>query len=124
MYLWPIERVRHVPSLVRFTSTETPACIVDILDRILTVLYILLLCTFDFVLSFINHLTLLFLIIYQGATIGRLFDAYGPTWLMTAGTFCCAISTITTSFCREYYQYILSQGILFGLGVGLLYVHS
>ena len=79
---------------------------------------------FNFVLSFITHLTLLFLIIYQGATIGRLFDAYGPTWLMTAGTLCCVISMITTSVCKEYYQYILSQGILFGLGVGLLYVHS
>lgn len=64
-----------------------------------------------------------FLYNLQGATIGRLYDAHGPTRLMIAGTLCCFISTMTTSVCKEYYQYILSQGILFGLGVGLLYVH-
>ena len=79
---------------------------------------------FNFVLSFVSHLTYsFFLINHQGATVGRLFDAYGPTWLMISGTLCCFISTVTTSVCKEYYQYILSQGILFGLGVGLLYVH-
>ena len=52
-----------------------------------------------------------------------MFDAHGPTGLMIAGTLCCLISTMTTSVCKEYYQYILSQGILFGLGVGLLYVY-
>lgn len=59
----------------------------------------------------------------QGATIGRLFDAHGPTRLMIAGTLCCLISSMTTSVSKEYYQYILSQGILFALGVGFLYVH-
>ncbi|KAF8802188.1 MFS general substrate transporter [Phlegmacium glaucopus] len=59
-----------------------------------------------------------------GAPIGRLFDAYGPTWLMVAGTICCLTSTMTTSVCTEYYQYILSQGVLFGLGVGLLFYPS
>lgn len=61
---------------------------------------------------------------FSGATIGRLFDAYGPTLLMITGTLCCLASTITTSFCKEYYQYILSQGILFAVGVGLLFYPS
>ena len=77
---------------------------------------------FNFVLSFISHLSLT-LFFHQGAPIGRMFDAHGPTGLMIAGTLCCLISTMTTSVCKEYYQYILSQGILFGLGVGLLYVY-
>ena len=51
-----------------------------------------------------------------------MFDAYGPTGLMIAGTLCCLTSSMTTSVSTEYYQYILSQGVLFGLGVGLLYV--
>ena len=75
---------------------------------------------FNFVLSFTSHPNSFFN--RQGATIGRLFDAHGPTQLMIAGTLCCLISTMTTSVCTEYYQYILSQGILFGLGVGLMYV--
>ena len=84
-------------------------------------------CIFFFSVRF-NFLILLTQLIlydsnnYQGATIGRLFDAYGPTRLMIAGTLCGLISTLTTSVCKEYYQFILSQGVLFGLGVGLLYV--
>lgn len=58
----------------------------------------------------------------QGAPIGRLFDAYGPRGLMLAGTICYVASTMLTSICRDYYQYILCQGVLFGLSVGLLYV--
>jgi hypothetical protein len=77
--------------------------------------------SFNFVLSFISYLNSFFN--HQGATVGRLFDAHGPTQLMIAGTFCCLISSLTTSVCERYYQYILSQGILFGLGVGLLYDH-
>ena len=77
--------------------------------------------SFNFALSFITHLNSF--LNHQGAPIGRLYDAHGPTWLMVAGSLCCLISTATTSICKEYYQYILSQGILFGLGVGLLYVY-
>ena len=123
LYFRPIECVRHLPSVVCFTPTATPACIDDILDWILTIMGILFLCTFLICSYFIltSHPNAFFN--PQGATIGRLFDAHGPTRLMVAGTLCCLISTMTTSVCREYYQYILSQGILFGLGVGLLYVH-
>jgi hypothetical protein len=41
---------------------------------------------------------------------------------MLAGTICSIGSMVLTSFCKAYYQYILCQGVLFGLGVGLLYV--
>ena len=43
---------------------------------------------------------------------------------MIPGTFVLVISTMITSICQAYYQYILSQGILFGLGVGMLSVLS
>ena len=124
LYFWSIERVRHLPNVVCYTPTATPACIDNILDWFLTILGILLLrMFFNFLsLSFHTSSTTPFLFNHQGATIGRLFDTHGPTWLMIAGTICCFISTLTTSLCEEYYQYILSQGILFGLGVGLLYV--
>ncbi len=66
---------------------------------------------------FFNHFRIL-----QGAPIGRLFDAHGPKGLMITGTICYVGSMILTSFCKEFYQYILCQGVLFGLGVGLLSV--
>ena len=54
--------------------------------------------------------------------MGRFFDAYGPRFLMIPGTAVLVFSTMITSVCKEYYHYILGQGILFGLGVGLLCV--
>ena len=56
----------------------------------------------------------------QGGPIGRLFDSFGPRVLMIPGTFILVLSIMLTSICKQYYQYILCQGILFGLGVGLL----
>ena len=54
----------------------------------------------------------------QGAH--SIWQSYGSSRLMIAGTLYCLISTMTTNVCKESYQYILSQGtILFGLGVGL-----
>ena len=41
---------------------------------------------------------------------------------MIPGTAILVFSTMITSICNQYYQYILAQGILFGLGVGLLCV--
>ena len=56
----------------------------------------------------------------QGYPIGRLFDIYGPKYLMSVGTVCYFASIMLSSISEQYYQYILTQGILFGLGVGLL----
>jgi len=56
----------------------------------------------------------------QGSAIGYLFDLYGPTVLMACGTVCFVLSAVLTSISTHYYHYILSQGILFGVGVGLL----
>lgn len=70
-------------------------------------------------ISWIGSLQL-WIFFVSGYPIGRLFDLYGPTHLMSAGTLCYFASITLTSVCGQYYQYILTQGILFGLGVGLL----
>lgn len=41
---------------------------------------------------------------------------------MIPGTVVLVFSIMATSLSTRYYQYVLSQGILFGLGVGMLYV--
>lgn len=66
----------------------------------------------------------LFVFFFSGGFVGRIYDAYGPRMLMIPGTFVLVISTMITSICQTYYQYILSQGILFGLGVGMLFYPS
>lgn len=39
---------------------------------------------------------------------------------MLTGTFLCLVALISCSFAREFYQFLLAQGILFGLGSALL----
>ncbi|KAJ3773655.1 major facilitator superfamily domain-containing protein [Lentinula raphanica] len=61
---------------------------------------------------------------FSGGPIGYLFDRYGPRKLMLVGTICYVLSIMMTSISTQYYQYILSQGVLFGLGVGLMFYPS
>ncbi|KAJ7215604.1 MFS general substrate transporter [Mycena pura] len=66
----------------------------------------------------------LWVFFFSGGPIGKLFDAYGPRWIMTIGTIIYVFSIIMTSISTQYYQYLLSQGLLFGLGVGMLFYPS
>jgi len=59
---------------------------------------------------------------YQGAIVGRCFDRYGPRPLLVTGAVIYVSSVMMTSLCKSYYQYLLAQGALFGLGVGLMCV--
>ncbi|KAG2739110.1 hypothetical protein P692DRAFT_201811719 [Suillus brevipes Sb2] len=56
----------------------------------------------------------------SGGFIGRLFDAYGPTLLLAAGTVIFTFSLMMTSLATKYYELILAQGFVFGIGFGLL----
>ncbi|RYO78322.1 hypothetical protein DL766_002336 [Monosporascus sp. MC13-8B] len=47
---------------------------------------------------------------------GRLFDNYGPRWLLLGGTVVYIFGLMMTSLSTEYYQIILSQGIVSSLG--------
>ncbi len=59
----------------------------------------------------------------KGGFIGRWFDAYGPRIIMIPGTLILVFSIMMTSLATQYYQYILAQGIAFGLGVGMMCAH-
>lgn len=61
-------------------------------------------------------------LVRQGGPVGRLYDSYGPTALMIIGTILYFFSLMMTSISTQFYQYVLCQGIVFGLGVGMLYV--
>jgi hypothetical protein len=58
--------------------------------------------------------------IMQGGFVGRLFDAYGPTLLLASGTVILTFSLMMTSLATKYYEFILAQGVVFGIGFGLL----
>ncbi|PFH53268.1 hypothetical protein AMATHDRAFT_137721 [Amanita thiersii Skay4041] len=71
-------------------------------------------------ISWIGSLQLWFFF-FSGGFIGRLFDLYGPCGLMTCGTVLYLLSAVFTSLSTKYYHFALSQGILFGISVGLLF---
>ncbi|TFK50401.1 MFS general substrate transporter [Heliocybe sulcata] len=63
----------------------------------------------------------LWVFFFSGGIIGRLFDAYGPKVLLALGTVIYTFSLMMTSLATKYSQFILAQGVLFGIGVGLLF---
>ena len=49
-----------------------------------------------------------------------MFDVCGPRAIMTLGTAIYVTSILLTSMAEGYYEYLLAQGVLSGLGVGML----
>ncbi|EKM49893.1 uncharacterized protein PHACADRAFT_265647 [Phanerochaete carnosa HHB-10118-sp] len=74
-------------------------------------------------ISWIGSLQL-WVFFFSGGFVGRFFDVYGPRVIMIPGTLVLVVSIMITSVCQRYYEYILAQGILFGLGVGMLFYPS
>jgi MFS family permease len=47
---------------------------------------------------------------------GRLFDCYGPRWLLIIGTVTYVFGLMMTSLATEYYQFFLALGVLSAIG--------
>lgn len=76
-----------------------------------------------FKISWIGSLQL-WAFFFMGGPVGRTFDAWGPSPLLILGTVISVLSLVFTSVATQYYQYLLAQGILFGLSVALLFYPS
>lgn len=63
----------------------------------------------------------LFLLLFISTLSGRALDAGLYRYTLAAGQACQLIAVFTTSLCTEYYQLFLAQGVLQGLGNGLLF---
>ncbi|KAM3505012.1 hypothetical protein MY10362_003198 [Beauveria mimosiformis] len=62
-----------------------------------------------------------FLAFFGGVYFGPIFDKYGPNWLTISGGACVTGAMVGMSFCTELWQFILSFGILGGLGTSLIF---
>ena len=62
-----------------------------------------------------------FLLFIGGMFIGPLFDRMGLKVLFIPGALTCVLALIFTSLCTEYYQFILAQGLMFGIGNAMLF---
>ncbi|KFY01139.1 hypothetical protein V490_01068 [Pseudogymnoascus sp. VKM F-3557] len=56
-----------------------------------------------------------------GLVVGKVFDNYGPRWLLIMGTFLHVFGLMMTSISSEYYQFILAQGICSPLGASFVF---
>ncbi|KAI1170701.1 major facilitator superfamily domain-containing protein [Nemania sp. FL0916] len=62
-----------------------------------------------------------FVVTGSNAIMGRLFDNYGPRWILVVGTIVYSFGLMVTSLSSEYYQFILSQGIVLALGASAVF---
>ena len=63
-----------------------------------------------------------FLILFVGSVSGPIFDAGHFNFLLRTGSFCLVLGLFMTSLCKELWQLALAQGILTGLGGGMLFL--
>lgn len=55
-----------------------------------------------------------------GVQIGPIFDRYGPTGILIAGTGCYIAGLLLLAECKVYWQFLLTLGVLTGSGAALL----
>ncbi|KAF1973027.1 MFS general substrate transporter [Bimuria novae-zelandiae CBS 107.79] len=63
----------------------------------------------------------IFVMFFPGPIVGFLFDNHGPKYMIVAGTFFHVFGLMMTSLCKEYYQFILAQGICSPLGLNCIF---
>ncbi|OKL57666.1 hypothetical protein UA08_06944 [Talaromyces atroroseus] len=64
-------------------------------------------------------------IMFGGAPFfGKVFDSYGPRFLLLGGTFFHVFGLMMTSLAKEYYQFILAQSVCSGLGASAIFYSS
>ncbi|KAL1412206.1 hypothetical protein Q8F55_003217 [Vanrija albida] len=62
-----------------------------------------------------------FILFFASMFAGRAFDAYGAHAILLPGSVCLCLSLFMISLCKEYYQFMLAQGILFGIGSSMIF---
>lgn len=50
-------------------------------------------------------------LVFFGLIFGRVFDVYGPRWMLVIGTVVYIFGLMMTSLCTEYWQFFLAQGV-------------
>ncbi|KAK9367533.1 major facilitator superfamily domain-containing protein [Lipomyces kononenkoae] len=59
---------------------------------------------------------------FSGLFCGRIADMYGPRLVTAGGCFFITVGMLTVAFCKEYYQFVLAQGVWSAIGAaGLFY---
>ncbi|KAF2271034.1 MFS general substrate transporter [Lojkania enalia] len=63
----------------------------------------------------------IFVMFLPGPIVGFLFDNYGPRYILLFGSFFHVFGVMMTSLCKEYWQFVLAQGICSPLGLNCIF---
>ncbi|RPD56713.1 MFS general substrate transporter [Lentinus tigrinus ALCF2SS1-7] len=63
----------------------------------------------------------LWVLYFSGVFLGRIFDVYGPHVILIPGSVILLLSTMITSVCTRFYQFVIVQGLCTGLAYGMLF---
>lgn len=62
-----------------------------------------------------------FFMLATGPIAGFIFDNYGPTYLLIGGSFLHVFGLMMASISKEYYQFLLSQGVCSAIGASCIF---
>ncbi|KAF8250049.1 MFS general substrate transporter [Wilcoxina mikolae CBS 423.85] len=62
-----------------------------------------------------------FFMFFGGAIVGKMFDAYGPRYILLLGTFLHVFGLMMASISHEYWHFVLSQGICSAVGASMIF---
>lgn len=62
-----------------------------------------------------------FMMFFGGPIFGKIFDSYGPRYLLLAGSFFHVFGLMMTSLSSEYYQFLLAQGVCSAMGASMVF---
>ena len=63
-----------------------------------------------------------FLLFLVGALVGPIYDSGYVRSLLVSGSFLSVFGLFMTSICRDYWQFLISQGFITGAGFGCLFL--
>jgi MFS family permease len=62
-----------------------------------------------------------FMMFLGGPVFGKIFDNYGPRYLLLAGSFFHVFGLMMASLSTQYYQFFLAQGVVSALGASAVF---
>lgn len=62
-----------------------------------------------------------FFMLFTSPVAGKLFDRYGPRVPITIGSLLHVFGLMMTSLSHKYYQFMLSQSVVSGIGASLIF---
>lgn len=59
--------------------------------------------------------------LFCGPFVGKIFDDYGPRYLLAGGTFFHVFGLMMTSISKKYYQFLLAQAVCSAIGASMIF---